>query len=135
MLPAMAGSEAFGAMCRRVCQEHGWELLPGGIRVALGGGRFQLVEVELFESRGRELVRLATTVGNARELGEERLSRTLRWNADLVLGAFAVRDGDLVMTDTMLLRDIDEGELDAAVGYLAETADHYERLLFQGDIY
>lgn len=130
----MAGSEAFGAMCRRVCQERGWELLPGGIRVALGG-RHQLVELELFESRGRELVRLSTTVGNARELGEERLARTLRWNADLVLGAFAVRDGDLVMTDTLLLGEADAGELDAAVGYLAETADHYERLLFQGDVY
>jgi hypothetical protein len=131
----MSGSEAFGAMCRRVCQERGWELLPGGIRVALGHGRYQLVELELFEARGRELVRLVTTVGNARELGEERLGRTLRWNADLVLGAFAVRDGDLVMTDTLLLGDADESELEAAVGYLAETADHYERLLFRDDTY
>jgi hypothetical protein len=131
----MAGSEAFGAMCRRVCRERGWELLPSGIRVRLGSGRHQVVEIELFEARGRELVRLSTTIGSAREIGEERLGRTLRWNADLVLGAFAVRDGDLVMTETLLLRDADEGELDAAVGYLAETADHYERLIFQGDTY
>jgi hypothetical protein len=122
-------------MCRRVCRERGWELLPSGIRVALGNGRHQVVELELFEARGRELVRLATTIGNARQLGEDRLGRTLRYNADLALGAFAVRDGDLVMTETLLLRDADEGELEAAVGYLAETADHYERLLFQGDTY
>jgi hypothetical protein len=131
----VAGAEAFGAMCRRVCRGRGWELLPGGIRLAVEGGRHQLVEIELFEAGGRELVRLTTTVGSAREVGEARLARALRWNAELAHGAFAVRDDDLVMTDTLLLADADEGELEASLAYLAETADRYERLLFEDDAF
>jgi hypothetical protein len=126
-------SEAFGAMCRRVCRERGWELLPSGIHVALEGARHQLVSLELFEARGREMVRLSTTVGSAREIGEARLARALHWNAELAHGAFAVSEGDLVMLDTLLLRDVDAGELEAAVAYLAETADRYERLMFEAD--
>jgi hypothetical protein len=131
----VAASEAFGAMCRRVCRERGWELLPGGIRVGLAAGRHQLVGLELFEARGRELVRLTTTVGSAREIGDEQLARALHWNAELAHGAFALSEGDLVMIDTLLLRDADAGELEAAVAYLAETADRYEQLIFEGDTY
>jgi hypothetical protein len=133
--PLTGRSEAFGAMCQRLCRARGWELLPAGVRLSVEGGRHQLVEIELFEAEGRELVRLTTTVGSAREVGEARLSRALRWNAELAHGAFAVRDDDLVMTDTLVLEDADLGELEASLAYLAETADRYERLLFADDAF
>jgi hypothetical protein len=131
----VAGAEAFGAMCQRLCRARGWELLPGGVRLRVDGGRHQLVEIELFEAGGRELVRLTTTVGSARDVGEARLARALRWNAELAHGAFAVRDEELVMTDTLVLEDADEGELEASLAYLAETADRYERLFSEDDAY
>jgi hypothetical protein len=131
----MATAENFGAMCRRVCRERGWDLLPGGIRLRVDGGRHQLVELELFEAEGHELVRLTTTVGNARKVGDARLVRALRWNAELAHGAFAVRDDELVMTETLLLRDADEGELETALAYLGAMADRYERLLSESDTF
>ncbi len=131
----MATAEAFGAMCKRLCRERGWELLPGGIRLSVEEGRHQLIELELFESEGREGVRLTTTIGSVRAVGDERLLRTLRWNAELAHGAFAVREEELVMTETLLLRDADEGELESALAYLAGAADRYERILSESDIY
>jgi len=37
------------------------------------------------------------------------------------------------MTDTLMLEDIETEQLEAAISYLAETADFYERSIFGTD--
>jgi hypothetical protein len=125
--------EGFATVCRDVCQERGWELLPIGIRVPLPAGRSQLVELDFFESGERPLVRLTTRIGGEHEVSKVRIPLALRLNAELAHGAFALRDGELVMLDTLLLEDTDPGELEAVVDYLAHTADRYEDRLFGRD--
>lgn len=129
----MSTREGFATVCRDVCQERGWDLLPSGIRVALRGDRHQLVELDFFEYQTRPLVRLTTRIGSADEVSEVRLSLALQLNSELAHGAFALRDGELVMVDTLVLEDTDPGELDAVVDYLATTADRYEDRLFGRD--
>ncbi len=129
----MEDRESFGNACARVCEEQGWDLLPSGVRVGLPGGRHQVVSLEFFESEGEELVRLFTGIGAAAALSAERLALALQINARLAHGALAVREGDLIMTDTLLLKDSDAAEIQACLGYLAETADYYEKTLFGTD--
>ena len=129
----MADHEAFGQICERVCAEEGWELLPSGIRVTGPTGRRQLVALEFFEFESEELVRLSTIIGRAGSLRKDRLLSALRVNAGLAHGALAVMHDDLVMTDTLMLRDADPGEIRASIAYLSQTADEYEKLIFGTD--
>jgi hypothetical protein len=39
------------------------------------------------------------------------------------------------MIDTLMLEDADAAEIEASIGYLAETADYYEKVLFGTDEY
>jgi hypothetical protein len=64
-----------------------------------------------------------------------RLTVALRINTELAHGCFAVYEDHLVMTDTLMLRDADSAEIEASIGYLAETADLYERTIFGTDQY
>ena len=66
-------------------------------------------------------------------LGATRLLRALESNAGLAHGALAVHGGELVMVDTLMLKDADPGEVEASISYLAETADRYEKILFDTD--
>jgi len=68
-------------------------------------------------------------------MGAVRLMVALRINAELAHGCLAVHDDDLVMTDTLMLRDADSAEIEASIGYLAETADYYEKSIFETDQY
>ena len=129
----MTTKEVFGQICSRVCAEQGWELLPSGVKVTFGDGRHQVVSLEFFEFEGEELVRLYTTIGSASAMGAERLTAALRVNAGLAHGALAVKDGDLAMIDTLMLKDADSSEIEASIGYLARTADTYEKTLFGTD--
>ncbi len=129
----MATRESFGEICRKVCNQQGWELLPSGIRVSWGDGRHQLVNLEFFEFEREELVRLYTIIGSARTLSQLRVNAAMRINAELAHGALAVKDHNLVMTDTLMLGDADPGEIEASISYLAQTADYYERQLFETD--
>ena len=129
----MATREAFGQVCRRVCQEQGWELLPGGVQVSWGDGRHQLISLEFFEVVDEELVRLYTVIGTAESIDPARLSSALRMNYHLAHGAFALKDDELVMIDTLMLVDAGPIEIEASISYLAQTADYYERTLFGTD--
>lgn len=129
----MASKEAFARLCERVCQEQGWKLLPTGVQVFGPDGRQQLVSLEFFESDGDGLVRLYTTIGPAGQLGAERLALALQVNARVTHGALAVRNDLLIMTQTLILADADPGEIRASLGYLAETADYYEKIFFGTD--
>lgn len=129
----MATRESFGQLCRRVCQEQGWELLPSGVQITWGDGRHQLVSLEFFEVADEELVRLYTVIGAADAIDPTRLQSALRLNYHLAHGAFALRDHELVMIDTLMLEDAGPGEIEACISYLAETGDYYERSLFGTD--
>ena len=129
----MSTRETFGRICKRVCQEQGWELLPSGVKVSWGDGRHQLVALEFFEAEEEELVRLSTVIGKAQRMDPARLSSALRINYNLAHGALALKDDELVMADTLLLSDAGPAEIEASISYLAATADYYERTIFGTD--
>ena len=60
----MATKEAFGRICKRVCQEQGWDVLPSGVQVRWTDGRHQVVSLEFFDFGSQELVRLCSTIGD-----------------------------------------------------------------------
>lgn len=129
----MANEDVFARICERVCEEQGWKLLPTGVQISGSDGRHQVVSLEFFEFDGSDLVRLYTTIGPANALAPARLALALQVNARLAHGALAVRDHDLIMTETLLLADADPGEIRASLEYLAETADYYEKIFFGTD--
>ncbi len=131
----MAGQEHFAQILKRVCRDRGWDLLPTGVHVSLPNDRGQLIEIEFFEFKHEELVRLFTTIGEIDGMSAVRLTVALRINTELAHGCFAVYEDHLVMTDTLMLRDADSAEIEASIGYLAETADYYERTIFETDQY
>ena len=131
----MVTQQRFAEILERVCQVRGWELLHSGVRVSWADGRQQLIELEFFPFKEEELVRLYTTIGSIEKLSAIRLTIALRINVELAHGCLAVKNDQLVMTDTLMLRDADYGEIEASIKYLAETADHYEKSIFETDQY
>jgi hypothetical protein len=129
----LAAQQRFAETLKRVCQDRGWDLLISGVRVSWANGRQQLVEIEFFPFEQEELVRLYTTIGSVETLNTVRLTIALSINAELAHGCFAVKNDHLVMTDTLMIRDADYGEIEASIKYLAETADHYEKTIFETD--
>jgi hypothetical protein len=126
---------AFADRCREVCEAHGWELLPTGILVQWGNGRKQLVRLETFESEGRSLVRLSTTIGSVEALSRDHLLLALEANSDLAHGALAVHARDLCMTDTLMLESCDVAQIEAAIEFLASRADEYEHSIYRTDVH
>jgi hypothetical protein len=118
-----------------VCEERGWELLLSGVRISWDDGRHQLVELEIFQDDEDELVRLHTTIGSIESLTPVRLTIALRINAELAHGAFAIKEDELIMVDTLLIDDAGDAELGTSIRYLAETADYYEKAIFETDEY
>ncbi len=129
----MATKETFAQILRTVCGDQRWELLPSGVNVNLTAGRHQVINLEFFEFRGVDLVRLITMIGGAKALSREHLDQALRANVGLPHGALALRGNDLCMTETLSLEDADPGEIESSISFLAETADYYERILFGTD--
>ena len=129
----MTTQESFGSLCQRVCDARGWELQPTGVVVRWGDGRHQVVSLEIFEYRDEKLVRLLSEIGRAGDLGVDRLIMALGANAELAHGALAIHDGQLCMTDTFRLEEAEAEQVEAALAYLAETADFYERSIFGTD--
>ena len=129
----MSEGESFARLSERVCHEQGWELLPGGVRVPIAGGRSQLVDLERYELDGRERLRVWTRIGPFETLGVVRMEVALRKNADLERGAFAIRDETLIMTETFALDEMGADEFEDAIRFLAETADGYEKGIYATD--
>jgi len=128
-----ATRESFARLCERVCEEQGWKLLPTGVELRWPDGRHQLVALEFLDSEDDDLVRFSTVVGQTRSLKPDRLMLALQANARLAHGALALRDEQLIMTDTFLLADVDAAQIRASIAYLARTADDYERIFFEAD--
>jgi hypothetical protein len=131
----MTSRTAFAEHCRSACEGQDWELLPTGIVVHFGDGRHQLVRLEFFEYQREELFRLSTTIGPVADLERAQLVLVLESNSEFPHGALAIRGADLCMTDTLMLGESGPAEIEAAVDYLARTADEYERSLFGTDVH
>jgi len=131
----LSTTTAFSEVCRRICHERGWELLPSGVQLTWSDGRHQIVSLEVFDHDGTDRLRLFTTIGTTENLTPVRLTIALRINYQLAHGAFAVKDEDLIMVDTLMLDPADEREIADAIQFLAETADYYEKAIFETDEY
>jgi hypothetical protein len=131
----LADQEHFAQNLKRVCRDRGWNLLPTGVHVNLPNDRSQLIEIDFFQFKDEELVRLFTTIGDVDGMSVVRLTVALRLNTELAHGCLAVHEDHLVMTDTLMLRDADSAEIEASIGFLAENADYYEKTIFKTDQY
>ena len=129
----MASRRSFAEILRGVCAERGWEFLPNGVNVKHADGRHQVIQFELFELEGREMVRLISMIGDAGSLSQMQMEQALRANMNLAHGALALKDAELCMTDTLSLEESEAGEVDSAVAFIAKLADTYEKLLFGTD--
>jgi len=119
-----------------IAEACGWAVstdASGGITIEVptGGGRTQLVLITAdVDVADQAIVRYWSVIGPAEGL---ELARCLEENARLCYGAFALKDGQLVMMDTQLVQDADPMEVGASIGNLAAYADRYEQDLFGTD--
>jgi hypothetical protein len=87
----------------------------------------------LFDHEGQEMARLYSYVGSSAALSQTRLEAALRLNFGLPHGALAVHEGKLVLTDTFLVAEADDAEVQSSVEFLSDLADRYERLIYGAD--
>ena len=103
------------------------------IEVPTGNGRTQMVLItEDTDIADQLIVRYWSVIGAAEGI---EYKRCLEENAKLAYGAFALKEGNLVLLDTQLVSDADPMEVGASIGNLAAYADRYERDLFGHDKY
>jgi hypothetical protein len=125
----------FDQVCASVCERRGWTLSADRIDVKVEAGRKQVVNLGFFEHEGAEMVRLHSVIGSTKKILPDRLAFALQLNFGLPHGSFAVSGEFLVLVDTLRLADANDSELDACIGFLAETGDYYERSMFGSDSY
>ncbi len=129
----MSEQERFSRIYAEVCERRGWVSSSGQVDVKLDDGRHQIVRLEFFEHDGRELVRLATTIGSTRRIRTDKLADALRTNYRLPHGALAVHEDHLMMVDTLVVADADPGEVESSILFLAQMADQLEATMFGPD--
>lgn len=122
-------------LINEVCMRQGWQHDGPDVSIAFGDGRHQLVQSELYLFEGEEMIRLYTRVGSLSRLSDTQRSALLGLNFSLAFGALASIGDDLVMTETMLMRDTVHDQLAYAIRFLADTADGYEKEIFGTDQY
>ena len=120
-------------MAERVRVRNGWAVEGDHVVVPLPSGRRQAVHTETIDDDGRTFLRLTAVVGEASRLGDVRLRAALTLNAELHTGAIAISGDSLVLTDSFPVSSVDVDTLDAAMRFLAATADQYEGILFGTD--
>lgn len=118
---------------QKVCTRKGWAVQDNDIDILLQGDRMQRISIVLFKHEGASMIRAFSKIGTGEALSESRLASALRLNFSMPHGAVALNEGMLVLTDTFLLKDADEGEVEASLEFLATTADRYEKLIYGGD--
>lgn len=131
----MSDRDEFMGRIAAVCEQRDWVSSSGKVDVKLDGGRHQVIHLEYFEHAGRELARLATTIGSTERIRADRLTHALRMNYGLPHGAMAMKDEMLVMVDTLVVAHADAEEIEASIVYLAEMADRMEQSIFGPDSY
>ena len=126
---------SFPSIFKSVCDKNGWPCEGGQAEITLAHGRRQFVFMEVFTFNDEEMIRFYTVVGRADMLTEVRLRAALGINFGLPYGALAIHRENLVLTDTFLVREADYDEVESSIRYIANTADRYERLIFDSDEY
>ena len=131
----MASRGEFERNCQSVCAEKQWRYTEGHIVIPCPGDRSQGVEYRFFEFEGTWFVRLYSLIGSSRRVAPSRLTTALDLNFRLPHGAFAIHKEEIVLVDTMRVDDADSAVIAATFGYVAETADHYEKTIFGPDVH
>ena len=108
-----------------------WRATTSWCRCRAGAGRPSTSKT--IDDDGRTFLRLTAVVGEASRLGDVRLRAALTLNAELHTGAIAISGDSLVLTDSFPVSSVDVDTLDAAMRFLAATADQYEGILFGTD--
>ena len=123
----------FQKLLEDLCEANEWTMTSGEIVVPTPKGRTQAFRWNHFEEHGRELARLWTVIGPESKLTPTRVHAALSLNFSMAFGALAIGDESLCMTQTFLISDADEAEVEASLRSMAEVADRYERLIYGGD--
>lgn len=118
---------------QKVCSRNGWSCEGNQAEIALEGGRKQKVFLETFVHESDQMARAFTKIGDIGAESGPRMESALSLNFSLPHGALAIHDGQLVMTDTFLIKDADEDEVEASIRFLATTGDRYEKLIYGTD--
>jgi hypothetical protein len=131
--PTESNIMSLPAIFQKVCEKNGWSQNEAQLELDVDGDRKQKVIFEPFVHGKVQMGRVYSVVGDANILSETQLRSALGINNGLAHGALAIRSGDLVVADTFLMSDADEGEVEASILFVAKTADRYEKVLFGGD--
>lgn len=120
-------------LIQAICKDNNWRETDAGVEIILDGGRTQLVSRATFTESGEEHLRLASIIGPADKLDDQRMRAALRLNANMRFGAFAILGQDFAVVDTFLLSEADQAEVRDSLLFLAQTADRYEQIVFGTD--
>lgn len=122
------------AVFRKVCEKNRWPFDGKQAEVTVEGGRKQSVVLQPFQHESDPMVRAYTVIGKGGGASTpDRLQSALRLNFSLPHGAVALHQGELVMTDTFLLKDAGEDEVESSIRFIASIADRYEKAMFGTD--
>lgn len=127
--------EDFERLTSEICERRGWKWDGQHVELQLDGGRRQQVEVDYFRHGDHEMVRIFSPIGPTLRIKPQRLVFALEMTFKMAYGSMAVNDGMLVVVDTRMLAELDASEIEAAIFYIADTADHYEKSMFGPDAY
>ena len=120
-------------LLRTACEAHGWEYFEHGAVIGIPGGRRQRVFLEPFTDEGKIKGRAYTVIGEASVLSATRMEAALALNFHLEHGALALRDGELVMVETVCPHSMNPAQLADVLRYIAARADQYERTIYGTD--
>lgn len=107
--------------------------VEGVINLKTGGERRQQMRLEEVTQDEAMFLRLSTVVGKAGRFVPEKYKELLLLNSSLVYGAFALMDGNIVLTETMDRDPVDLRRTARVLQSMAAKADQFERMLFGVD--
>jgi len=97
------------------------------------GERTHRVRLSEFRHENVSFVRFMSVIGSAEGLDLRRTLSALGLNAHLALGAIAIAQNDIVLTERLPLGMIEAGAAMLTISYLAQQADRYESVMFGDD--
>ena len=114
----------------QVARSNGWAIANSAqgyrMEIPTESGRSQVVEIDGgSDPDGQALVRIWSKVTDIDNVGDPWY--LLGLNAELAYGALALKDRDIIVTETQLLGTADYEELRRAIYYVAKYADDLER--------
>lgn len=107
--------------------------VEGILNLNTGNGRHQEVRLEDATQEEAPFLRLASVVGEAGKFGPDKFKELLILNTSLLHGAFALLDGQIVLSETAERDPVDLRRTARVIEYLAAKADQFERMLFGVD--